>query len=88
MAIEILTPEEFASRMKIGRSTLFEWIAKDILVSEKHYFKRGRILRFVWSEEAILSLLETPERPAETPPPLTAPRGHKATKKTSVNWNY
>lgn len=55
---ELLTPEEFANKLKIGRSTLFEWIGKGILLPGKHYFKVGRVLRFVWSDELIQSLLE------------------------------
>jgi hypothetical protein len=88
MAIEILTPEEFADRLKIGRSTLFEWIAKDILVCGKHYFKQGRILRFIWSEEVILSLLESSARSVEAPPAVTTSRTHKAGTKPSINWDY
>lgn len=89
MTNEILTPEEFAIRMKIGRSTMFEWIAKDILVCGKHYFKQGRILRFVWNDEMILSLLEaSAKKSAETPSTLVASRSQKATAKQSINWDY
>lgn len=55
---ELLTPEEFSERLKIGRSTLFEWLGKGILIPGKHYFKIGRVLRFIWSDELIQSLLE------------------------------
>jgi len=56
MAQEILTPEEFAQRLKIGRSTLFEWIRVGVLVPDKHFVKIGRILRFCWSDDVLLSL--------------------------------
>ncbi|MDK9717177.1 MAG: helix-turn-helix domain-containing protein [Trichlorobacter sp.] len=55
---ELLTPEEFAERLKIGRSTLFDWLGKGILVPGQHYFKIGRVLRFVWSDELVQCLLE------------------------------
>jgi len=55
---ELLTTEEFAERLKIGRSTLFEWLGKGILVPGQHYFKIGRVLRFVWSDELVQCLLE------------------------------
>jgi hypothetical protein len=89
MKNEILTPEEFITRIKIGRSTMFDWIAKDILVCGKHYFKQGRILRFVWNDEMILSLLEaSAKKPADTPPTLVTQRSQKATAKQSINWDY
>ncbi len=55
---ELLTPEEFADKIKIGRSTLFEWLSKGILQPGVHYWKIGRVLRFVWSDELIQSLLQ------------------------------
>jgi predicted DNA-binding transcriptional regulator AlpA len=55
---ELLTPEEFANKLKIGRSTLFEWIGKGILLPGQHYFKIGRVVRFVWSDDLIQLLLQ------------------------------
>jgi len=55
---ELLTPEEFADKIKIGRSTLFEWLSKGILQPGVHYWKIGRVVRFVWSDELIQSLLQ------------------------------
>ncbi|MHB8173733.1 MAG: helix-turn-helix transcriptional regulator [Nitrospirota bacterium] len=34
---EMITIEEFADRMKISRTTVFEWIKKDRLKAGKHY---------------------------------------------------
>lgn len=87
MAQEILTPEEFADRIKIGRSTLFDWISKGILISGKHYFKQGRILRFVWTDNTILSLLEK-STPTVANKSVKA-EGIKITRSTKnpINWD-
>ncbi len=58
MLQELMTSEEFAEKLKIGRSTLFEWLEKGILLPGKHYFKQGRVLRFVWSDEVISHFME------------------------------
>lgn len=56
MSAEILTVEEFALRLTMSRTTLFEWLKSGILVQGKHYFKVGRILRFVWDESMLLTI--------------------------------
>ena len=56
MSPEILTVEEFALRLTMSRTTLFEWLKTGILVQGKHYFKVGRILRFVWDETMLLNI--------------------------------
>jgi hypothetical protein len=56
MSPEILTVEEFALRLTMSRTTLFEWLKTGILVQGKHYFKVGRILRFVWDETMLLTI--------------------------------
>jgi predicted site-specific integrase-resolvase len=43
MSQEILTSDEITQRLKISRSTLFEWIRKEVLISGSHYLKEGRI---------------------------------------------
>lgn len=53
---DILTPEEFAQRLKIGRSTLFDWIRSGILVSDVHFVKVGRVLRFSWRDDVLFTL--------------------------------
>lgn len=87
MAHEILTPEEFARRLKIGRSTLFDWMNKGILVPGKHYFKVGRILRFVWSDEVVASLLESLSMSPKSGQ-VSSKKSRPATAKDSINWDY
>jgi predicted site-specific integrase-resolvase len=78
--MEILTPEEFAKRLKIGRSTLFEWIRTGVLIPEKHFVRRGRILRFIWSDDVLFSLAEPKVQPKTTM--------NKRHNKTKLNWEY
>ena len=56
--MELLTVEEFAERMKISRTTVFDWIRKGTLKSGRHYLKIGRIIRFEWGPELLSKLYE------------------------------
>ena len=56
MTPEILTIEQFALRLTMSRTTVFEWLKTGNLVQGKHYFKVGRILRFVWDETMLLTI--------------------------------
>ena len=80
---EILTPEEFASRLRIGRSTMFEWVRHGILQPGRHYIKVGRILRFIWSDDLVTSLAEATMQPK----PSTV-RRRAASGKANIDWEY
>lgn len=54
--IELLKTEELLKRLKIGKTKLFELIGKDTLIPGIHYFRNGRVLRFVWSADLIKAL--------------------------------
>ncbi|GFE60621.1 AlpA family transcriptional regulator [Geobacter sp. AOG2] len=56
MPQELLTPEQFAQRLAMSRTTLFEWLKTGALEQGKHYFKVGRILRFIWDESLLLKI--------------------------------
>lgn len=53
---ELLTPEQYADKLKIGRSTLFSWLSHGILIEGEHYFRIGRVIRFVWNSNALLKI--------------------------------
>lgn len=86
MEQEILTAEEFAARLKIGRSTLFDWLNKGILVSGKHYLKVGRILRFVWSDDVVTLLNESVAVTTSRQP--ASKRDNRVAAKNTINWDY
>ena len=54
--IELLTVEEFAQRYRVGRSTVFFWIASKKMIQGIHYFKIGKTIRIPWSVELLASL--------------------------------
>jgi len=87
MKHEILTPEEFAERLKIGRSTLFEWLQKGILVPGKHFLKVGRVLRFVWSDDVVITLLELSSQPAQRRQ-VAGKKSAPVAAQNPVNWDY
>lgn len=81
---DVLTVEQFADKLQVSRATVFAWIQKSILKQGLHFFKIGRVLRFVWNAEAIRELLQASPPVAGTPPPLLAPKR----RATTINWDY
>lgn len=65
--IELLTVEEFAQRFRVGRSTVFEWIANKKMVPGVHYFKIGKTIRIPWSLELLASLSTDSDVSEKTP---------------------
>lgn len=53
---ELLTVIEFAARLRVGRSTVFSWIASNKMVLGIHYFKIEKTVRIPWSVELLASL--------------------------------
>lgn len=92
--MDLLTVEEFAERMKISRTTVFDWIRKGTLKSGRHYFKIGRVIRFEWGPELLRTLLEDSVQDDE---PVQGNKGPvktetkkpriKNTKSTVINWD-
>lgn len=58
---EILTTKEVLERLKIGRTKLFELMKKGTLTPGRHFFKNGRVLRFVWGIDLIEAIHDEPE---------------------------
>ena len=53
---ELLTVEEFAQRLRVGRSTVFLWIASKKMIQGIHYFKIVKTVRIPWFMELLASL--------------------------------
>jgi hypothetical protein len=87
MTHEILTAEELAKRLKIGRSTLFEWLSKDVFIMGKHYLREGRVLRFVWSDDIVKTLLERSAQPVR-PQQAAAHKTKPTTTQNTINLDY
>jgi len=68
--VELLTIEEFAKRYRVGRSTVFLWIASKKMIQGVHYFKIAKTIRIPWCMELLASLSteadETDSKPVRT----------------------
>lgn len=53
---EILLIDEFADRLKVGRSTIWNWKNDGTLIPGHHYIQKGKVLRFIWARDLILEL--------------------------------
>lgn len=45
---ELLTVEQFAERLQVSRTTVFNWLKNGKLREGVHYFRIDRTLRFRW----------------------------------------
>lgn len=88
--IELFKIDEFANRLLISRSTVFQWIKSGKLKAGCHFIKIGRCLRFFWEPDVVRSLHEN----RTTEPEIVPQRITKCTlvtkskKKTIINMNY
>ena len=78
--------------MKVGRTTVFQWIKDGTMIQGRHFLKIGRVLRFRWPD--VLVLLEEDNIPLEAqktapPPPrlLKTPRS-RTNPKASIDLEY
>lgn len=53
---ELLTQKEFCDRLKISRTTLFEWKKAGILKPGIHYFQVGSVVRYIYDKETIKTI--------------------------------
>lgn len=91
-APEMLCVEEFARRMQISRATVFDWMARNVLVQGRHYLRLGRVVRIPWSDELVTKLLEDCLQPLpEERPQQQAEKQVRRTKRPktiAINWDY
>lgn len=50
---EILTVEQFAEKLQVSRTTVFNWIKSGDIEEGVHYIRLGRILRFCWRDDIL-----------------------------------
>ena len=61
--MELITVEEFAEKLKIGRTTVFQWLKDGTLVQGKHFIKIGRVIRFQWPDVVDLIVMDNIKNP-------------------------
>ncbi len=91
-SLELLTVEQFAERLQVSRTTVFEWLKTGNLEQGKHYFKIGRILRFVWDVTLFLLDNRRKHSPRRKAVPLPCrPKDHRRQSipsQPAVNLDY
>jgi len=71
---DLLTVEEFADKLKVSRSTVFSWLKSGLLQEGKHYFRIGRIIRFVWDAGLFIGRAKPKKLKQFTRPPAERPK--------------
>lgn len=83
---DLLTVEEFAEKLKVSRSTVFGWLKNGLLQEGKHYFRIGRIIRFVWDAGLFIGRAKPKNRKQFTRP--AAERAKRAPSQPGINLEY
>lgn len=83
---DLLTVEEFADKLKVSRSTVFGWLKSGLLQEGKHYFRIGRIIRFVWDTALFIGRSKPKSRKQFLRP--SAERTKRIPLQTGINLSY
>lgn len=84
MTPELLTALEMANRLKVGRSTIFEWLRQGVFQPGRHFVKVGRVLRFIWSDDIVTALVDETVKPKQA----VKQRKPSSSSNRGINWNY
>lgn len=91
-SMEILTPEEFIQRMKIGRTTFFGWKKAGKLKAGRDFIQEGRVIRIPWCAELLERLLEGSSGPETKAASKRSRQEQKTVRppqhKTAINFDY
>ena len=55
---EPLYIDEYAKRLKVGRTTIFKWKQEGVLIPGRHFLKRGKVVRYIWARDLIMEIHE------------------------------
>ena len=91
-SIEIISLEEFAKRMSVARTTVFEWIQRGKLLPGRHFIKMGRVIRFEWGPDLLKKLYEDSDAPTvashNVKPPQTRSSRTESKRKAAIDLDY
>jgi hypothetical protein len=59
---ELLDIQEYRKRMKVSRTTVFNWISTGALIPGRHFIKQVRVLRFLWSLQLVQEVHDAKDR--------------------------
>lgn len=83
--MEIITLEELSIRLHVSRATLFNWMQKGLFTQGKHFFKQGRVLRFIWGDDLVHALTGDCQEKSVT---TSVIKPVNAKKSSPLNWDY
>jgi predicted DNA-binding transcriptional regulator AlpA len=90
--IEIISLEEFAKRMGVARTTVFEWVKRGKLLPGRHFIKIGRVIRFEWGPDLLKKLYEDSDAPTvashNVKPPQTRSSRTGSKQKAAIDLDY
>jgi len=84
---EFLNLEEFAKRLRISRSTAYNWLAEGRLVPGRHIVRVGRVIRVIWSDELVTHLLSFSSQENRDNPRLSR-HGHGGRNHIAMDMDY
>lgn len=82
---EFITVEQVAERLHVSRATLFNWMQKGIFTQGKHFFKQGRVLRFIWGDDLVNALSGDCQEKEEA---KAIAKPVHSIKTSPLNWDY
>ena len=88
-AFELINIEEYANRLKVGRTTIFKWKQEGALIPGRHFFKKGKIVRYIWARDLIMEIHEKTKNIPQTI--KQDPIGSKTkspNKQSTLNFEY
>ena len=65
-AFELLNADEFAKRLRVGRTTIFKWKKEGTLIPGRHFIKKGKIVRYIWARDLIMEIHENSKNQHQT----------------------
>lgn len=88
---EPLCIDQYAKRLKVGRTTIFKWKKEGVLIPGRHFFKRGKTVRYIWARDLIMELHENTDNKSETVHQQgvgSTIKSPKAKKLSTINLEY
>jgi hypothetical protein len=90
-AFELLHTDEFAKRLKVGRTTIFKWKKEGTLIPGRHFIKKGKIVRYIWARDLIMEIHENIKNMSKTikqEPVGLKTKNQKSKKQSVINLQY